>query len=107
MPSSEPNGWGEWSRHVLAELKRLNSAIEGMTSRTSVNEQAMIALETKMMAKNDTCVQHFNEIVDVKKGMQKNRDMIMSHRLITAAISAFTSLATAAVVAYVATRGVG
>ena len=68
--SDTPNGWGEWSRHVLLELKRLNG-----------------------------------EIKDTRKEVRKNHDMILSHRLVTAMISAVTSLATAGIVAYFATKG--
>jgi len=25
MPDTRPNGWNEWSRHVLKELERLNA----------------------------------------------------------------------------------
>ena len=66
MPDSQ-NGWGEWSRHVLLELKRLNA-----------------------------------EIKDTRKEVRKNHDMILSHRLIAAMISAATSLVTAGIVAYFA-----
>jgi len=27
------NGWNEWSRHVLAELERLNNCYEGMNGQ--------------------------------------------------------------------------
>ena len=32
MPTNEPNGWNEWSRHVLFELQRLNDNIESLKS---------------------------------------------------------------------------
>lgn len=106
MPEDFPtNGWGEWSRHVLMELKRLNEAIESMVSRTTDNEQGIAILQSKLRGKNDMCVQHQEDIKDTRKEIQKNRDMILSHRLITAAISAVTSLATAGIVAYFATKG--
>ena len=28
MVNEQPDGWNEWSRHVLAELKRLNDCME-------------------------------------------------------------------------------
>ena len=103
--SDSPNGWGEWSRHVLLELKRLNTAIENMVSKTTDNENDIIALETRLKGKNDMCRQHQGEIKEARIAIQKNRDMIMAHRLITAAISAVTSLATAVIVAYFAMKG--
>ena len=35
-PSTDGNGWNEWSRHVLAELERLNGCYEGL--RVSVEK---------------------------------------------------------------------
>lgn len=103
--SDSPNGWGEWSRHVLMELKRLNTSIENMTSRTTESEQDIAILQSNLKIKNDLCHQHQGDIKDARNDIQKNRDMILSHRLITAAISAVTSLATAGIVAYFATKG--
>jgi len=103
--SDSPNGWGEWSRHVLLELKRLNTAIENMVSKTTDNENDIIALGTRLKGKNDLCVQHHDEIKEIKRSVQKNRDMVMSHRLIAAMISAVTALATAVIVAYFSMKG--
>ena len=103
--SDSPNGWGEWSRHVLMELKRLNTSIENMVSRTTENEQDIAILQSSLNSKNELCRQHQGDIKETRKDIQKNRDMIMAHRLITAVISAVTSLATAGIVAYFATRG--
>lgn len=103
--SDTPNGWGEWSRHVLMELKRLNTAIESMVSRTTDNEHDIAILQSRLKGKNDMCHRHQIEIKETVTKVQKNRDMILSHRLISAIISAVTSLATAGLVAYFALKG--
>lgn len=105
MPEKTPNGWGEWSKHVLLELKRLNNAIESMVSRTTDNEHDIAILQSSLRGKNDMCKQHQDEIKDARKDIQTNRDSIMSHKMITAAISAVTSVATAGIVAYFAMKG--
>ena len=105
MPDASPNGWGEWSRHVLAELKRLNDSIEKILAKTVDNEKKIIALNGKMDGRTFMCNEHKEDIIKIEKLARGNRDSIMSHRLITAIISAVTSLATAVLVAWIAMRG--
>jgi hypothetical protein len=36
---SDRDGWNEWGKHVLTELQRLNTNIEGMETRHSVHRE--------------------------------------------------------------------
>lgn len=42
-----PNGWAEWSKHVLAELKRLNGCYEKLDKKLNVlvTEVAMLKIK--------------------------------------------------------------
>lgn len=48
MSSQEPNsGWGEWSKHVLKELERLNKEINKLNKRVSDLEVEVAKLQVK------------------------------------------------------------
>lgn len=47
MPSQEPNGWREWSKHVLKELERLNKEINKLNQRVSNLEVEVAKLQVK------------------------------------------------------------
>jgi len=105
MSESEPNGWGEWSRHVLMELKRLNAAIEAMLNRAALTEKDISVLQSSLRNKNDKCAEHGAEIKEIRRSVQNNRDLILGHRLIGAIISAITAMVTAVLVAYFSMKG--
>lgn len=42
-----PNGWGEWSKHVLKELERLNKEINKIDQRVSNLEVEVAKLQVK------------------------------------------------------------
>lgn len=44
------NSWNEWSRHVLAELKRLNGEVENIDKKLTGIQMDIIALKTKAAA---------------------------------------------------------
>lgn len=105
MSDPSPNGWAEWSRHVLMELKRLNESIEKMMNKIIENDKRIAAVDSRLSGREYVCKERGEQIRDLRKGIQKNNDKIMSHRLITAVISAITSLATAGLIAYFAMKG--
>ena len=41
------NGWHEWSRHVLAELKRLNKDIQKIDKRLQCIQVDLVSLKVK------------------------------------------------------------
>jgi len=43
----EHNGWNEWSRHVLAELERLNDCYEKLDTKLTDIRSDVIILKTK------------------------------------------------------------
>lgn len=47
MPPQNSNGWSEWSRHVLAELERLDDNIKELTVAVNslVTEVAMLKVK--------------------------------------------------------------
>ena len=50
MPNGSPteaNGWNEWSKHVLAELKRQNNNVEKLFSLTSQCKVEIAKLQVK------------------------------------------------------------
>jgi DNA repair ATPase RecN len=55
---NEKNGWGEWSKHVLKELERLNTNYENLTKKIDG-------------LRDDV----YEEIVDVKNDMAKVKTM--------------------------------
>lgn len=40
--SGENNGWSEWSKHVLAELKRLNNNYDELSKEVNIFELNMV-----------------------------------------------------------------
>jgi hypothetical protein len=40
-PADMENGWGEWSRHVLSELKRMNDQYEQIVIAIGKDKEAM------------------------------------------------------------------
>jgi mRNA-degrading endonuclease RelE of RelBE toxin-antitoxin system len=55
--SDNPNGWNEWSKHVLAELKRLNRGYENLRKEFADFKEEIIEKFLKQKA----------EIVSTKK----------------------------------------
>jgi len=43
----KPNGWNEWSRHVLAELKRLNTCYETLDDKIDKLKEDVTVLKVK------------------------------------------------------------
>lgn len=105
MSENEPNGWGEWSRHVLLELKRLNASLERAVSSINENSTKINTVDNNLKNKNDMCGVHRDELKILRADVAKNKEKIMAHRLITAAISAGTSILTALIVALAAMKG--
>ena len=48
----EPNGWNEWSRHVLHELERLNDNYTALDRRLAKLQQDFVALKTEFQIKS-------------------------------------------------------
>ena len=46
MMAPGPNGWNEWSRHVLAELERLNVCYETLNAKLDVLKVDFVAHST-------------------------------------------------------------
>jgi hypothetical protein len=44
----QTNGWNEWSRHVLAELERLDKDIHGIEKKLDEIKEAIITLKVKV-----------------------------------------------------------
>ena len=44
MQENNPNSWGEWSIHVLAELKRLNANYESLRSMNEEIKSELVKL---------------------------------------------------------------
>jgi len=44
---ANPNGWNEWSRHVLSELKRLNDAYEAIDGKLNRVRTDIAVLKVK------------------------------------------------------------
>jgi hypothetical protein len=51
MPEQIADGWGEWSRHVLAELVRLNAQCEGIREDISELQQKVAVIHTELRLK--------------------------------------------------------
>ena len=49
MPATQqqPNGWNEWSRHVLAELERHNSLLMGLDEKLNAIRIELTTLKIK------------------------------------------------------------
>jgi len=47
MPPTTDNGWSEWSRHVLAELERLNACYERLDARFGLFSSDLAVLKYK------------------------------------------------------------
>lgn len=47
MSSEKPNGWTEWSKHVLKELERLNEEINKINQRVNDLEVEVAKLQVK------------------------------------------------------------
>ena len=54
MKGSPPNGWNEWSRHVLAELIRLQELCRTLNAEAEKRDEArqkdIVELKTQMSA---------------------------------------------------------
>ena len=48
----EPNGWNEWSRHILEELKRLDKNITRLEGTANEINNRLIRLETEFKIKS-------------------------------------------------------
>lgn len=42
-----PNGWGEWAKHVLSELERLNACYEKLDERIQTMHTDIVTLKIK------------------------------------------------------------
>lgn len=47
MEDGKPNGWDQWSRHVLAELRRLADGQEKQTEEIGATRADIAALKVK------------------------------------------------------------
>jgi len=45
---NEPNGWNEWSRHVLKELERLNAELVAVRQELTELKMRFTAAEVKL-----------------------------------------------------------
>ena len=45
--SSGPNGWNQWSKHVLKELERLNEVMERLEAKLNEVEKDLVMLKVK------------------------------------------------------------
>ena len=45
---TEPNGWNEWGKHVLAELERLNAEVAGLRKDLQGLQTKFVAAEVKL-----------------------------------------------------------
>ena len=48
MTGPEPNGWNEWSRHVLSELERLDRDIRNLDDKVDKLLVAVATLKVKV-----------------------------------------------------------
>jgi hypothetical protein len=104
------NGWNEWSRHVLAELKRLSSCYESLDLKlsnvqlSSVAQQAQFQLISK-------CQEHRDALTGVIQTLRTDAAVAkvklgwVTWGIITG-VSVLTSIITGVVV-HVITRGLG
>lgn len=46
-PPSAPNGWTQWSKYVLEELKRLNKCYDSLDARLQIMQKDVITLKVK------------------------------------------------------------
>lgn len=58
MNNTTTNGWNEWSRHVLAELERLNGCYDGVSKQLSdiKVEIAMLKVKSGMWGAIGGCI---------------------------------------------------
>ena len=104
MVDKEPNGWAEWSRHVLLELKRLNDLIEDVLKRVDANRTKMTVLETQTLSKEGICRQHRETADRALEMAQENKNRISTHRLLAVLISSIASIIVALVTVGIATN---
>ena len=45
---TEPNGWNEWGKHVLAELERLNAELAALRRDFNQLQHKFVAAEVKL-----------------------------------------------------------
>ena len=88
MPDSTTNGWNEWSRHVLAELKRLNdnwerlhkdvTELRGKMSGVSGEELTILKVQVLELNKKDEDQENRLRLLEKAESTFKGKWMILS-----------------------------
>ena len=73
MPQEETshstNGWGEWSKHVLLELKRLNNCVTILDTKVDNLTKEFVILKTEFQMKARTQGAIFGSIASIVVGV--------------------------------------
>lgn len=95
----ETNGWNEWSRHVLAELERLNNELKSEHDTIDKNKDEM---NKKIDEKVQCVLKKIDELKDqMTKKYDEMRESVITLKVKVALIGGFAGLVVSGLVTLV------